>query len=194
MIPVPKLRNFYCLNLLTLGASLLRMKLVKTLENQPAVPSWGQSSLLFPTSHCIIDFENIVIAIYSPGCLVFNMSLGAYFLLAFIPAEASVGVWLLYNKGICCRFKAKSISLAAGQESQLVIEPEVLMTREVERTDSWDLADRERDIRQGIDLATTLERIEKNFVITDPRIPDNPIVSFIYFIVLCALLHNMNHP
>jgi phototropin len=37
--------------------------------------------------------------------------------------------------------------------------------------------DRERDIRQGIDLATTLERIEKNFVITDPRLPDNPIVS-----------------
>ena len=27
-----------------------------------------------------------------------------------------------------------------------------------------------------MDLATTLERIEKNFVITDPRLPDNPIV------------------
>nr|7TBO_A Chain A, D12 LOV2-DARPin fusion [synthetic construct]7TBO_B Chain B, D12 LOV2-DARPin fusion [synthetic construct] len=26
------------------------------------------------------------------------------------------------------------------------------------------------------DLATTLERIEKNFVITDPRLPDNPII------------------
>nr|2V0U_A Chain A, NPH1-1 [Avena sativa]2V0W_A Chain A, NPH1-1 [Avena sativa]7PGX_AAA Chain AAA, NPH1-1 [Avena sativa]7PGY_AAA Chain AAA, NPH1-1 [Avena sativa] len=25
-------------------------------------------------------------------------------------------------------------------------------------------------------LATTLERIEKNFVITDPRLPDNPII------------------
>ncbi|KAL6851462.1 hypothetical protein ACP4OV_020395 [Aristida adscensionis] len=37
-------------------------------------------------------------------------------------------------------------------------------------------AERERDIRQGIDLATTLERIEKNFVITDPRLPDNPII------------------
>lgn len=47
---------------------------------------------------------------------------------------------------------------------------------EVERTDSWERAERERDIRQGIDLATTLERIEKNFVITDPRLPDNPIV------------------
>lgn len=31
-------------------------------------------------------------------------------------------------------------------------------------------------MRKGIDLATTLERIEKNFVITDPRLPDNPIV------------------
>nr|AML78326.1 putative LOV domain-containing protein [Eleusine coracana] len=46
-----------------------------------------------------------------------------------------------------------------------------------ERRDSWRAReDRERDIRQGIDLATTLERIEKNFVITDPRLPDNPII------------------
>lgn len=30
-----------------------------------------------------------------------------------------------------------------------------------------------------MDLATTLERIEKNFVITDPRLPDNPIVSLL---------------
>ena len=37
--------------------------------------------------------------------------------------------------------------------------------------------DREMGIRRGIDLATTLERIDKNFVITDPRLPDNPIVS-----------------
>ncbi|XP_062184556.1 phototropin-2-like isoform X2 [Phragmites australis] len=45
-----------------------------------------------------------------------------------------------------------------------------------ERRDSWERAQRERDIRQGIDLATTLERIEKNFVISDPRLPDNPII------------------
>lgn len=32
-------------------------------------------------------------------------------------------------------------------------------------------------IRKAMDLATSLERIEKNFVITDPRLPDNPIVS-----------------
>eukprot|EP00271_Cylindrocystis_brebissonii_P020916 TRINITY_DN7221_c0_g1_i4.p1 TRINITY_DN7221_c0_g1~~TRINITY_DN7221_c0_g1_i4.p1 ORF type:complete len:684 (+),score=152.90 TRINITY_DN7221_c0_g1_i4:399-2450(+) len=30
--------------------------------------------------------------------------------------------------------------------------------------------------RRGLDLATTLERIQKNFVITDPRLPDNPII------------------
>ena len=61
-----------------------------------------------------------------------------------------------------------------------VIEPELLMTRDDERHDSLDeLDDKERflEIRRGIDLATTLERIEKNFVITDPRLPDNPIVS-----------------
>ena len=50
-------------------------------------------------------------------------------------------------------------------------------TTEKERKNSWEQEGRERDIRQGIDLATTLERIEKNFVITDPRLPDNPIVS-----------------
>ncbi|KAL8229401.1 hypothetical protein R6Q57_014301 [Mikania cordata] len=56
------------------------------------------------------------------------------------------------------------------------IEPEELMTKDIARTDSWDRAQRVRDMRQGIDLATTLERIEKNFVITDPRLPDNPII------------------
>ncbi|KAI4340395.1 hypothetical protein MLD38_025235 [Melastoma candidum] len=35
---------------------------------------------------------------------------------------------------------------------------------------------RQKQMRKGIDLATTLERIEKNFVITDPRLPDNPII------------------
>ncbi|CAI5457738.1 unnamed protein product [Closterium sp. Yama58-4] len=30
--------------------------------------------------------------------------------------------------------------------------------------------------RRGLDLATTLERIQKNFVITDPRLPENPII------------------
>lgn len=56
------------------------------------------------------------------------------------------------------------------------------MTTDIERSDSWDSTERERDIRQGIDLATTLERIEKNFVISDPRIPDNPIVRIYIFL------------
>nr|AML77440.1 putative LOV domain-containing protein [Staurastrum sebaldii] len=37
-------------------------------------------------------------------------------------------------------------------------------------------ADVDRKNRKGMDLATTLERIQKNFVITDPRLPDNPII------------------
>ncbi|RVX12250.1 Phototropin-2 [Vitis vinifera] len=73
-------------------------------------------------------------------------------------------------------FKSKSISSFSAQECQPSIEPEILMTKDIERSDSWERAERERDIRQGIDLATTLERIEKNFVITDPRLPDNPII------------------
>ncbi|RAL46120.1 hypothetical protein DM860_006274 [Cuscuta australis] len=44
------------------------------------------------------------------------------------------------------------------------------------RPDSVDDKVRRKEMRKGIDLATTLERIEKNFVITDPRLPDNPII------------------
>nr|AML77608.1 putative LOV domain-containing protein [Euploca tenuifolia] len=72
--------------------------------------------------------------------------------------------------------KGRKSSNVQKLESQPRIEPEILMTKDIERTDSWDHSERERDIRQGIDLATTLERIEKNFVITDPRLPDNPII------------------
>ncbi|KAJ7566378.1 hypothetical protein O6H91_02G099800 [Diphasiastrum complanatum] len=53
---------------------------------------------------------------------------------------------------------------------------EGLINVEDERPDSIDDSDRAKEIRRGIDLATTLERIEKNFVITDPRLPDNPII------------------
>ncbi|XP_027343640.1 phototropin-1 isoform X2 [Abrus precatorius] len=47
-----------------------------------------------------------------------------------------------------------------------------------ERSHSFEFDDKEnqREKRKGLDLATTLERIEKNFVITDPRLPDNPII------------------
>nr|AML77378.1 putative LOV domain-containing protein [Euploca racemosa] len=72
--------------------------------------------------------------------------------------------------------KGRKSSTVRKLETQPSIEPEILMTKDIERTDSWNRSERERDIRQGIDLATTLERIEKNFVITDPRLPDNPII------------------
>ncbi|GMN50154.1 hypothetical protein TIFTF001_019315 [Ficus carica] len=72
--------------------------------------------------------------------------------------------------------KGSSLSSSGKREQKPDLEVETLMTRDIERTDSWEHAERKRDIRQGIDLATTLERIEKNFVITDPRLPDNPII------------------
>ncbi|PON75178.1 Phototropin [Parasponia andersonii] len=72
--------------------------------------------------------------------------------------------------------KGRSMSLARKHEEKPSLEPEDLITREIERTESWEHAERERHVRQGFDLATTLERIEKNFVITDPRLPENPII------------------
>uniref|UniRef100_A0A8R7TIN8 LOV domain-containing protein n=1 Tax=Triticum urartu TaxID=4572 RepID=A0A8R7TIN8_TRIUA len=71
-------------------------------------------------------------------------------------------------------FKVGKRSSVGSREPAVVEAPELKMT--VERTNSWERAEREKDIRQGLDLATTLERIEKNFVITDPRLPDNPII------------------
>nr|AML78726.1 putative LOV domain-containing protein [Cunonia capensis] len=67
-----------------------------------------------------------------------------------------------------------------SQSSNESFENEVLVdceeSDEDERPDSVDDKVRQREMRKGIDLATTLERIEKNFVITDPRLPDNPII------------------
>ncbi|CAN1289328.1 PHOT2 [Linum perenne] len=73
-----------------------------------------------------------------------------------------------------------STSSSRKYEEPPSIEPEDLMTKDVTRIDRWEHAERDKDMRQGFDLATTLERIEKNFVITDPRLPDNPIVSSIH--------------
>ena len=61
------------------------------------------------------------------------------------------------------------------------------------RPESLDDKVRKKEMRKGIDLATTLERIEKNFVITDPRLPDNPIVRFsryIYSAFMLFILHD----
>ncbi|KAL0710066.1 hypothetical protein Bca4012_017044 [Brassica carinata] len=76
------------------------------------------------------------------------------------------------------RSKSKSVSSNKRHEDVPSVEPEELMlsTEVIEPRESWDRLEREKDIRQGIDLATTLERIEKNFVISDPRLPDNPII------------------
>ena len=60
-----------------------------------------------------------------------------------------------------------------------------------ERPDSVDDKVRQKEMRKGIDLATTLERIEKNFVITDPRLPDNPIVSLRIPATSCKLEVNL---
>ncbi|KAG5026685.1 hypothetical protein AAZX31_08G258100 [Glycine max] len=73
-------------------------------------------------------------------------------------------------------FKGLKGRSPSSAEEKPIFEPEVLMTKEIEWSNNLEHSLRERDIRQGIDLATTLERIEKNFVISDPRLPDNPII------------------
>uniref|UniRef100_A0A126WXJ8 non-specific serine/threonine protein kinase n=1 Tax=Ceratodon purpureus TaxID=3225 RepID=A0A126WXJ8_CERPU len=57
------------------------------------------------------------------------------------------------------------------------LDPELMMLDDEELHESFEVdTERGKEIRRGIDLATTLERIAKNFVITDPRLPDNPII------------------
>ncbi|KAH0932014.1 hypothetical protein HID58_009131 [Brassica napus] len=92
--------------------------------------------------------------------------------------EASMSVKTPGRVSTPARSKSKSLSSNKRHEDVPSVEPEELMlsTEVIEPRDSWDRSEREKDIRQGIDLATTLERIEKNFVISDPRLPDNPII------------------
>nr|AML77803.1 putative LOV domain-containing protein [Euphorbia mesembryanthemifolia]AML78459.1 putative LOV domain-containing protein [Euphorbia mesembryanthemifolia] len=74
-------------------------------------------------------------------------------------------------------FKSRPPSVSVIREAPPpTVPPEILMTKDIRHSATWDDAMRDREMRQGIDLATTLERIEKNFVITDPRLPDNPII------------------
>lgn len=61
-------------------------------------------------------------------------------------------------------------------ENEIIMEDDDDYESDDERPDSVDDKVRQKEMRKGIDLATTLERIEKNFVITDPRLPDNPII------------------
>lgn len=69
------------------------------------------------------------------------------------------------------RFKERTLGSAVEREEKTVVEASVFNPR-----DGDCVAKRERDICQGIELATTLERIEKIFFITNPRLPDNPII------------------
>ncbi|KAJ6814541.1 phototropin-1A-like [Iris pallida] len=61
-------------------------------------------------------------------------------------------------------------------DQEVDMQLDLLVESDDERPESFDDQVRKKEIRKGIDLATTLERIEKNFVITDPRLPDNPII------------------
>nr|AML77350.1 putative LOV domain-containing protein [Sabal bermudana] len=61
-------------------------------------------------------------------------------------------------------------------ELEVPMEEDPFLESDDERPESFDDDVRRKEMRRGIDLATTLERIEKNFVITDPRLPDNPII------------------
>ncbi|XP_038887844.1 phototropin-2-like isoform X3 [Benincasa hispida] len=68
-------------------------------------------------------------------------------------------------------FKERTLGSAVECEEETVVETSVFKPRNGDH-----VAKRERDTRQGIELATTLERIEKIFFITNPRLPDNPII------------------
>lgn len=81
-----------------------------------------------------------------------------------------------------CRFKEKTLGSAVEREEKTVVETIVLKPKNGDG-----VAKRERDILQGIVLTTTLERIEKVFFITNPRLPDNPIVSKVFRFFLVSL-------
>jgi hypothetical protein len=83
-----------------------------------------------------------------------------------------------------------------GAKSQRIVEdvkqfePELMMLDDEMPEIPYEF-DQTLGTRRGIDLATTLERIEKNFVITDPRLPDNPIVKLLD-IIPCKCYKNMS--
>ncbi|KAL6011146.1 Phototropin-1 [Asimina triloba] len=74
--------------------------------------------------------------------------------------------------------KGHSTEQSQSPELEATMEDDLLMdSDEEERFVSFDDKARKKEMRKGLDLATTLERIEKNFVITDPRLPENPIIA-----------------
>jgi PAS domain S-box-containing protein len=72
-------------------------------------------------------------------------------------------------------------------------EEEVVDTRLMMKAENLHKVKRSKEIRQGLDLATTLERIAKNFVITDPRLPDNPIVRIPRRQIYWGSFHTPHH-
>ncbi|KAG2622543.1 hypothetical protein PVAP13_3KG000048 [Panicum virgatum] len=70
------------------------------------------------------------------------------------------------------------LGMGHGNVEKNMLKPrkDLLIDSADERPESFDDDFRKKEMRRGMDLATTLERIEKNFVITDPRLPDNPII------------------
>ncbi|KAK7257749.1 hypothetical protein RIF29_31961 [Crotalaria pallida] len=72
-------------------------------------------------------------------------------------------------------FMGKSRSNYESFDDELVVE-DSSESEDDERSDSFDDKTQQKEKRKGFDLATTLERIEKNFVISDPRLPDNPVI------------------
>lgn len=66
--------------------------------------------------------------------------------------------------------------LGIGTKSHGVPEDHINLKDLVTTSSAEDDENRASLIRNAIDLATSLERINKNFVITDPRLPDNPII------------------
>lgn len=88
---------------------------------------------------------------------------------------------------VCDRLIRKSVTTAASIDDDVLVDgSDEEETEQDEGPENVDDTVRKREMRKGIDLATTLERIEKNFVITDPRLPDNPIVRliliFLYYV------------
>nr|AML78510.1 putative LOV domain-containing protein [Santalum acuminatum] len=72
--------------------------------------------------------------------------------------------------------KSQPKTVSESIDSGVILDADDDVNSDEERPDSVDDKLRRKEMRKGIDLATTLERIEKNFVITDPRLPDNPII------------------
>lgn len=78
---------------------------------------------------------------------------------------------------LCFRFIRKSQSNFGSFNDEAVVENSSESSDEDdERPESFDGKVQKKEKRKGLDLVTTLELIEKNFVIIDPRLVDNPVL------------------